>query len=64
MPAVTVCWKPYGLPIAMAIWPTRDARRIAEAAPGEIGRRDLEQREIGIRIVADDLRRGCGRRRA
>ena len=22
-PAVTVCWKPYGEPIATAIWPTR-----------------------------------------
>ena len=23
MPAVTVCWKPSGLPIAIATWPTR-----------------------------------------
>ncbi len=23
MPAVTVCWNPYGLPMATAIWPTR-----------------------------------------
>ena len=25
-PAVTVCWKPYGLPIAIASWPTRKPR--------------------------------------
>ena len=33
MPAVTVCRKPYGLPIAIAICPTRKPARVAEPAP-------------------------------
>ncbi len=56
MPAVTVCRKPYGLPIAIAICPTRSRRRVAEPAPVETGSRDLQHREVGIRIVADDFR--------
>ncbi len=32
--------------------------RVAEPAPMKIGRGDLQHREIGIRIVTDDLRRG------
>ena len=30
MPAVTVCWNPYGLPIAIAIWPTRTPEESAK----------------------------------
>ena len=58
MPAVTVCRKPYGLPIAMAICPTRSLRESPEPAPARDPARDLEHREIGIRIVADDFRAG------
>src|SRR5436309_10071217 len=34
------------------------ARRIAKATPREIARRNLEQCEIGVRIIADDRCRG------
>jgi hypothetical protein len=37
MPAVTVCWNPKGLPIAMATWPTRTR----EESPRRIHDRSL-----------------------
>ncbi len=36
--------------------PDAQAARVAEPAPAEIGRGDLEHGEVGIRIVADDFR--------
>ena len=36
MPAVTVCWNPNGLPIAMATWPTRTRDESPKRIHGEI----------------------------
>ena len=76
-PAVTVCWKPNGLPIAMASWPTRTARESPSVARQRGPRRvDADDGEVGVRIVADEvgaqrrpsgsahvMRRGAVRRR-
>ncbi len=42
--------------MAMAIWPTSTRVESPSRHHARSGARDLEQREVGIRIVADDLR--------
>ena len=55
-PAVTECWKPYGLPIAIAICPTRTARESPSVAHGSDGPTvDADHREIGVGILADQV---------
>ena len=54
-PAVTVCWKPNGLPIAITTCPGRKRRRVAERRGGELWRGDAQHRQVGVRIVADEI---------
>ena len=64
-PAVTVQSKPNGLPIAMAIWPTLELRRVAKLDRRQLGGDSRTHGEIGVGIVADQVRRArCGRRAA
>jgi hypothetical protein len=51
-PAVTVHWKPYGLPIAIATWPTRSRLEIAEFRWNEARSPDADHRQIAVRIDA------------
>ena len=53
-PAVTVVWKPKGLPMAMASWPGLQARGLAELRLDKPGSVDADDREVGVRIVADE----------
>ena len=55
-PAVTVCWKPNGLPIAITSWPGRKRGRIAERRRDQIRRGDAQHGEIRVRIVTDEVR--------
>ncbi len=56
MPAVTVPPRPNGLPIAITQSPTRESAGIAEVDEGKrLVRRDLEHREIGGGVAADQL---------
>ena len=48
-PAVTVCWNPYGLPIAMTTWPGRRRERIAERAPRQVAPCGAESAATRIR---------------
>ena len=66
-PAVTECWKPYGLPIAIATCPTRTARESPSVAQGSDGPLEASMRidrEVGVGIVSDDIRRASIGRRA
>ena len=58
-PAVTECWKPYGLPMAIATCPTRTQSRIAQRRPRQrfsLGRHDADDRQIGVGIGPDTIR--------
>jgi hypothetical protein len=60
IPAVTVCSKPSGLPIAIAICPRRNERvlpscRERQRTAGSLV--DTQYREVGVRVVADPA--GC-----
>ena len=61
MPAVTVPPRPNGLPTATTQSPTRDVV-LGELHVGElaVGAVDLEQREVGLVVGADDLGRELG----
>ena len=57
-PAVTVCSKPSGLPMAIASWP---GLMVFESCRTSDGADEMavgaDHRDIGIRIFADDARR-------
>jgi hypothetical protein len=45
-PVVTVCWRPSGLPTAIAIWPTRSHPQHGEVAAGVVAN------QIGVELAA------------
>jgi hypothetical protein len=47
---------PYGFPIAMAICPTRTRLESASAAKGQSIAGDADDRQVGVRIVAEHFR--------
>ena len=57
MPIVTVWLKPSELPIASTTSPTCEAVGAAERDRRQVGQVDPQQRELGLRIRADELRR-------
>jgi hypothetical protein len=54
-PAVTDAWKPYGLPMAIAIWPTFSFDESPNCAMSD-PTRDAYHCEVGIRIIAKQPR--------
>ena len=56
-PAVTVAWKPNGLPMAMTIWPGLQPVGVAELGGGQPADRRLDDGQVGRRVVADQPRR-------
>ena len=58
MPIVTVWLKPSELPIASTTSPTSSVSERPSADLGQVGQVDLEQRELGIRVRADELGHG------
>ena len=54
-PAVTVCWNPYGLPIATTSCPGRSVRESPNVGGDEVRRRDTDHRDVGVRILADEI---------
>ena len=52
-PAVTVCWNPYGLPMAMTRWPGLSCWESPRASGHQIRRTDPDDGEIGTGIVAN-----------
>ena len=65
MPAVTVLDRPNGLPTAITQSPTRSLAVVAELDGGQrLVALDLEQRDVGRRIGADQLGGEARARRA
>ena len=61
-PAVTVVWKPYGLPIAIdELAGTQPARFAERAAAGDVVGADAHDGEVGVGIVADQRRQRAWR---
>ena len=58
MPIVTVWLKPSELPIASTTSPTSSVSERPRRISGRFGQVDLEQRELGFRVRADELRHG------
>ena len=58
MPIVTVWLSPSELPIASTTSPTSSVSERPSADLGQVGQVDLQQRELGVRILADELRHG------
>ena len=52
MPAVTVAWKPYGWPMAMAIWPGRTSCESPSSTSFRSRRVDAHHGQVGVGIVA------------
>ena len=58
MPCVTVWLRPSGLPIASTTSPARSSSDRPSGMTGRSWQIDAQDRQIGVRIRADDLGRG------
>ena len=56
MPCVTVCDRPMGLPMASTTSPTCSWSEWPKMATGRGVEVDLQHRQVGVRIAADDVR--------
>ena len=54
-PAVTEHWNPYGLPMAMATWPTRISLRVSQSSRHEICGVDPNHGKVRVRVIAYHL---------